>query len=221
MARSLYYVFPGANIQDVCLAQAVGADGNLVLNGYLSNEINREVSFLARGYSRSLAIFSNEDLSAVTFTINGIQNGITVTEGITGPAEDQTVFSAKIYDVITSITVDEEINYVAIGSGYLGFFAIGVNLGKDIPVYALQLSAESDIQIPVEVSYTLYQIENLETYLEFVDSPRNIVVRAEAPLDDYIFGSKDVPVCRYILVQITGTEETINDSISMSFIQTQ
>src|SRR5271155_6191383 len=152
MSISLKYIFPVANVADVCAAQTTAGAANLVLNGNLANPNSDQVSFISRGYSRSVSLTSTGNLSGVNFTIVGTQNGVPVSQTLSGP-NNNTIYANPTtitYDVITSITVNGAVaTAVSIGTGYTGFFPlININLEKrsGITNYSLstaQLTAAS------------------------------------------------------------------------------
>jgi len=125
MPRKLNYIFPAGNFTDVCQLQT--PTGNiLTLNGNLADPLTHTVSFISRRYSRQVSIFSDTDLSAITFNVTGTQNGVTFTEAILGPTATNTVYGVETYDIITSITTSAPISpaIVSVGTGWRGFFPL-------------------------------------------------------------------------------------------------
>ncbi len=230
-SRSLHYVFPAGNSQDVCLTQVTAGAQNLLFNGNLANSIDSQVSFISYGYSRSISITSIANLAAVNFTITGFQNGVAVSEVLAGP-NNTTIYGAVIYDVITSITASGAtgVNGVSIGTGYLGFFPlIGINLEKDILNYSLSTAAETVGTINTTIYGTLNNIVNSKTYLDWTATQNLFGIKDTSADDQYLLqsllanGGGDVYVLntlwRFILIEITGTALTIANSVSMQFIQ--
>lgn len=95
---------------------AAGANaGNLILNGSYV-EVDGTVNFIKKGYSSSVSITSAANISAITFTIYGINNGFYTTEVVTGP-NATTVESNGFYEKIISISINNNIgNAFTIGS---------------------------------------------------------------------------------------------------------
>lgn len=103
----------GSNI-DVCQSQSVLTNGFLVLNGVTGGD------FISNNYSRNLSFTSSNDLSAMFFTIIGLQNGARVTETVTGPNAN-TVYSTKNYDSISSIQASAGALDISVGSGDMSY----------------------------------------------------------------------------------------------------
>jgi len=222
MSRSLKYIFPVANASDVCALQTITAPAlNLVLNGNLSNQITNQVSFIDYGYSRSISFTSGDDLSARTFTIQGIQNGAPITENRVGPNAN-TVYSLKVYDKIYSITVDAAIdpNTVSVGTGFLGFFPlIDINLAKGMTNFALSTAQLTVAPNTTTIFNTLENIANNgHTFLDIVANNLNVftIKASSADAQHFLPGT----FCRSILVQINGAAGEIANSIEMNYIET-
>lgn len=220
MSRNLRYVFPAGNATDVCLTQATSEAGNLVLNGNLANLLNGQVSFIQQGYSRQISITSNTDLSSVVFTVNGSQNGIAITEDITGP-NSTTVYSTQIYDVITSISVNGAASNVTVGTGYSGFFPlIAINLETPITNYALSIQKETTDTIPTIVLTTLLKSLSSKTFLSWVVDYNFLILKnsTSSDNDQYLLSNTVIPF-QYGLIYIVGEVSTIKNSISLNFTQ--
>lgn len=219
MSRSLSYIFPAGNTTDVCALQTLTGAGNLVLNGNLANPITNQVSFIAKGYSRSVSITSGDDLSARTFTVNGIQNGIIITETITGP-NNTTVYGVEVYDVITSISVDDVATAVSIGSGWKGFFPlIGINLERDFINYTLTLAKLTANSVSFSVYGTLDNIINNKTYLDNITNNANLFqIQAPGITANFVYSGL-TGTYSYILVQLGADQTRIANSMKLNFIQ--
>lgn len=89
--------------------------GNLILNGSYV-EVDGTVNFIKKGYSSSVSITSAANISAITFTIYGINNGFYTTEVVTGP-NINTVTTTGLYEKIISISINNNTgNAFTIGS---------------------------------------------------------------------------------------------------------
>lgn len=86
-------------------------------------DINGTINFIKFKYSSALTITSGFDISNVSFTITGINNGYTVVEIINGP-NNNTVSTNNIFESITSITISGDIN---------NLFTLGY--GRDVVVF--------------------------------------------------------------------------------------
>lgn len=224
MARYLRYVFPVANNVDVCALQSTVGAANLVLNGNLADQVTNQVSFIDRGYSRSISLTSANDLSAATFTISGTQNGVFVTENVTGP-NDETVYSMLDYDVITSIIVDGAVNAVSVGSGHSGFFRL---IAPELTALTLNFNFSLGAKLAEDIiTTTVYQtlddiFQNGQTFANIVANnvgTLGVAVPTGAhPYFIYTFPS-GLQASKYILIRLTGSVDTIANEETLIFLQ--
>lgn len=220
MSRSLSYIFPAGNTTDVCLLQTLTGAGNLTINGNLANLVNGQVSFIQKGYSRQISLTSANDLSARQFTITGMQNGITITENITGP-NNNTVYSVQVYDVVSSISVNGAVNGVSVGTGWQGFFPlIAINLERDVINYTLTLARLTAASVSFSVYGTLDNIVNNRTYLDRITNNDANLFQIQAPSTtaNYVYSGL-TGTYTYILVQLGANATTITNSMKLNFIQ--
>lgn len=77
--------------------------GKLSLNGSYV-EVDGTVSFIKRGYSSSVSFTSVGNISGLTFTIYGINNGFYTSEVVVGPNAN-TVVSVGLYEKVISISI--------------------------------------------------------------------------------------------------------------------
>jgi hypothetical protein len=230
MSRYLRYIFPASNTSDVCALQTtVGAD-NLVLNGNLVNQVTNQVSFIDRGYSRSISLTSANNLAAINFTIRGIQNGTLVTEVLAGPNAN-TVSSVQIYDKVYSVATSGAAALVRVGSGYDGFFPlIGIDLDRNNINYILTTSRLTLASIDTTIYGTLLDISNNgHTFLDATNNFNLFTVKETNADDQYIFPVPPTlavnpyfqpsPPYASLLIYINGAAGTAANSIDMNFRQ--
>jgi hypothetical protein len=153
MSIFLELTWPIVDTAAVCASQTHGAATTLTLNGTLSNtSIPDQISFIANDMIRSVSI-TGSGMSGITFVVQGFQNGALVTESITGPSSG-TVYGAKYYDIIQSITTTGAVTNVTVGtgtSGYLPLISVNVN--------ASAINYSFSVLLPVisSVNYTMFQ----------------------------------------------------------------
>lgn len=127
MTRLVEYnwISAGSNTAAVCSTQS-GIAGVLNLNGtFVNSQYPKLINLLnVGGTSRAVSITSNANNNAVSFTVNGYQNGAFVTSNIGGPAANTTVYGNIVYDVITSITCNGNFTNISIGLGQVGFYPL-------------------------------------------------------------------------------------------------
>lgn len=80
-----------------------------VVKGNIPLPNGSSVSFINKGYSSNISIGSGSDISNANFTIIGIYNNKQIIETIKGP-NNNFVYSDNLFDIVTSITVDNDIN---------------------------------------------------------------------------------------------------------------
>lgn len=221
MSRYLEYVFPAGVENDVCLLQNIAGAGNLILNGNLADPITQQVNFILKGYCRSISISSANDLSGVNFTINGVQNGKLLSRVVAGP-NNEIIYFGDTYDIITSISVDNAVNGVLVGTGYLGFFRIiPVNLERNVINYSLSLGSVVAVDIPITglaVYGTLSKDISDSTYIELVTDD-NTVFTIQQNIEEYQYIHVDTTPYYYLIVQITGSADGISNTTQLNFIQ--
>lgn len=231
MSRYLRYIFPASNNLDVCALQNTIGAANLVLNGNLADRVTNQVSFIDRGYSRSISLTSVNNLAAINFTINGIQNGVLITEVLAGP-NNNTVSSVQIYDKVYSIATSGAVNQVRAGSAYDGFFPlIGIDLARGNINYILTTSRLTLASIDTTIYGTLLDISNNgHTFLDAINNNLNLFAVKDPNADDqYIFPVPPTlavnpyfqpsPPYASLLIYINGAAGTAANSIDMNFRQ--
>lgn len=230
MSRYLRYIFPVANTSDVCILQNTAGAANLVLNGNVANQMTNQVSFIDRGYSRSISLTSANNLAAVNFTISGIQNGVLITEVLAGPNAN-TVYSVQIYDKIYSIATSGAVNQVQVGTGYTGFFPlININLEGDNIDYILSTAKVTAASIRTTISATAADISNNgSTFLDTVNNNFNVFqIKASNVDNQYLFPVppsvaapffQPSPPYYSLIIYINGQVGEIANSIEMNFRQ--
>ncbi len=223
MSRLLSYTFPVGNASDVCSAQTFVAAGTLALNGNLSNSIHSEVSFLSRGYSRSISITS-ADATPRSFVITGFQNGVPINETLNKPTA-ATVYSVEIYDVVTSVSVNGAIVGVSVGTGFSGFFPlVEINLERDVVNYTIITSKLTAASIEMAVYGTISNIsQNGHTLLNIIANDNSLFeIKGSATEDQWIYpttGAANQAIDKFILIYVDGVVGDIGNSVEMTFVQ--
>lgn len=215
------YIFPDANTQDVCLIQDTTGNVNLVLNGNLAQ--NGQVSFINNGYSRQVSFTSINNLSSATFTIYGTQNGVSISEIVTGPNND-TVYSTNIYDTIIMITSSIAVSLVSVGSGYSGFFQLlnplYTGIGNLNYNFTLGSTFGTNI-ISTAVYGTLQTIANNgSTFSDIITNNVGTLstIKASSAVAFYMYPD-NTTLFNSILIQLTGSSSTIGNTITLDFLQ--
>jgi hypothetical protein len=216
------YLFPDCNTQDICLIQSTTGAVSLVINGNLAS--GGIVPFINNGYSRQVSFTSANNLSGSSFTINGLQNGVVVSEVVTGP-NNNTVYSTNVYDVVSSIVASGIVAGVSVGSGFSGFFkivspiytGIGGNLN-----YNFTLGSTFGTNV---IGTTVYGslvniINNGSTFSNLITNNVGTLyqIKAFGNQAAYIY-TANTTLYAYILIQLTGSSSTIGNSTTLTFLQ--
>lgn len=116
MSRPVTIQWPVASTTAVCLSQALGAAGSLVINGTLS--FAGVATF--PNIERIVTLTSAGNDSGVNFTITGTLQGSVVSETIAGPNAN-TVSTTQKFTTVTSVTVNGAlVANASVGTGLTG-----------------------------------------------------------------------------------------------------
>lgn len=214
------YLWPTVATEAVGKLQNVIANGSLILNGELADPfLPNQISFINAGFIRTVSITSVNNLSGSTFTVNGIQNGVIVTENITGP-NNTTVFGTVAFDIITSITVNNNSAGVQVGTGDKGYLPlIQVNTYGNFPIlnYGLHLVPDG---VTYEVWRTLFEVSQNGITLQNQQTDGYWFNRGDGELNTpSIYDSQLTSMANYMLVQIVSTD-TPPGTLSVIYMQT-
>ena len=229
MSRYLKYTFPAVDTAAISLLQTLAGGGDLALNGTLVDSTGSEVSFITNGYSRTVSITSANDLGVAVFTVTGTQNGVIVTENITG-INANTVEGAVSFDVVTSVSVDIAVLAVSVGSGISGFFrliTIDPNMGG--LNYSLTLAndnAANQISTTIYGTHDKLEFNNLTYEANVADNNFLFPVKTVSAPTNFVFPipvaatlSSYMPLYKSLLIELTGDVGTEVTSITLIFIQ--
>lgn len=216
------YIFPDCNTQDICLIQSTTGAVSLVINGNLAT--GGVVPFINNGYSRQVSFTSTNNLSAASFTISGLQNGVSISEVVTGP-NNNTVYSTLIYDVVSSIVASAAVSGISIGSGHDGFFKIispvYTGLGGNLN-YNFTLGSTFGTNV---IGTTIYGslaniVNNGSTFANLITNNVGTLyqIKAFGNQAAYIY-TTNTTLYAYILIQLTGSTSTIGNSTTLTFLQ--
>jgi len=90
----------------ICAAQQTAGAGSLLLNGALVANGSATIGSRTDNFGRCVGVYSGGDLSARTFTVNGLDvYGAPMTENIAGP-NNTTTAGVKAFWRVTSVTVN-------------------------------------------------------------------------------------------------------------------
>ena len=111
-------------VNGISLFQTTTANIPLLLNGSYVNKTTKIVNFIDFGIVPRITLNSAADLSGIDFLITGYQNGVFISETLTGP-NSNTVTSVNCFDTVEQIIPSDTTNStVQAGVASVGYFPI-------------------------------------------------------------------------------------------------
>ena len=125
MSQFYEYHWPVAIANGISLFQSLTANIPLQLNGSYVNKVTKTVNFVDDfGIVPRITLNSAADLRAINFLITGYQNGVFISETLTGP-NNTTVTSVNCFDTLRQIIPTGTTGSTAsVGVAALGYFPI-------------------------------------------------------------------------------------------------
>ena len=125
MSQFYEYHWPVAIANGISLFQSLTANIPLQLNGFYVNKVTKTVNFVDDfGIVPRITLNSAADLRAINFLITGYQNGVFISETLTGP-NNTTVTSVNCFDTLRQIIPTGTTGSTAsVGVAALGYFPI-------------------------------------------------------------------------------------------------
>lgn len=120
-------IWPAVDKAAICNDVGRTGPGTIdITTGTLYNsQIPNQISFIDNGFIRTVSVTAaSTSASGIDFIINGLQNGAFVTDTISGPAANSTVYGSKYFDIITSVTVSNSVSNVSVGTGRIGLLPL-------------------------------------------------------------------------------------------------
>jgi len=122
MSQFYEYNWPAPIANGISLFQTTTANTPLLLNGSYVNKTTRIVNFIDFGIVPRVTLNSAANLSAINFLITGYQNGVFISETLTGPNAN-TVTSVNCFDTVTQIIPTGTTgSTVQVGVASIGYF---------------------------------------------------------------------------------------------------
>lgn len=123
MSQFYEYNWPAPVANGISLFQGLTANTPLLLNGSYVNKITRIVNFVEDfGIVPRITLNSAANLSGINFLITGYQNGIFISETLTGP-NSTTVTSVNCFDTLLQIIPSGTTgSTIQVGVAALGYF---------------------------------------------------------------------------------------------------
>lgn len=205
MTRELQkIIYPAASLVEVngiCQAVDIVQNKPLLFNGYIADRVNNTAPILQNtGTTRTIKLQTIGDLSSVTFTIIGKQNGIIITESINGSRNmfSNPVESSEFYDEIISITPNNNsLLKLDIALGNKVYILSGLNLNTKYINYSLSISTKSGTNVIslMKIYNSLNNISELGiTYKNLVNNTHflHLLDEKNENFTNYVLPNKDI-----------------------------
>lgn len=122
MSQFYEYNWPAPIANGISLFQTTTANTPLLLNGSYVNKITGTINFIDFGIVPRITLSSVANLSGINFLITGYQNGVFISETLTGPNK-KTVTSVNCFDsVVQIIPNNTTVSTVQVGVASVGYF---------------------------------------------------------------------------------------------------
>jgi hypothetical protein len=122
MSQFYEYNWPAPIANGISLFQTLTANIPLLLNGSYVNKTTRIVNFIDFGIVPRITLNSAANISGINFLITGYQNGVFISETLTGPNAN-TVTSVNCFDTVTQIIPTGTTgSTVQVGVASVGYF---------------------------------------------------------------------------------------------------
>lgn len=122
MSQFYEYNWPAPIANGISLFQTLTANIPLLLNSSYVNKTTRIVNFIDFGIVPRITLNSAANISGINFLITGYQNGVFISETLTGPNAN-TVTSVNCFDTVTQIIPTGTTgSTVQVGVASVGYF---------------------------------------------------------------------------------------------------
>ena len=186
MSQFYEYNWPATTANGISLLQTTTENIPLLLNGSYVNKTTRTVNFVDDfGIVPYITFNSTSDLSAINFLITGYQNGVFISETLTGP-NSTTVTSVNCFDTLVQIipsgTTDSTVQVGVASVGYFPMILLNTaKLNTSSISYALNMVAAAANPATYQVFLSLKNNLGLGKYDDLTAAANgNFAARATA-----------------------------------------
>ena len=209
------------SVQDliaVSALQDVVAPGPVLLNGTLfDSTIPDQVSFIKNNMIRSVSLTSVNDLSLTNFIITGLQNSAYVSETVSGP-NNNTIYSTKYYDIITSVVASTAVNGIQIGTGDAGFLPlIAVDVNAVIINYSTSVLLPAGSGITYSLLQTLDQINT--NFIPFLNQVTQLFPAFGLTNETTSQIATSLLITNFVILQVNSSANPITDTFEFILLQ--
>ena len=222
MSQFYEYNWPDTTLKNgIAIAQGLTKNTPLLLNGSYVNKTTRTVNFVDDfGIVPYITFNSASDLSAINFLITGYQNGVFISETLTGP-NSTTVTSKNCFDtVVQIIPSDSTVSTIQVGVAALGYFPmILLNTVKQNVAfinYALNIIPNKTNPPSYQIFLSLKNNLGLGKYDDLTSDANGSFISFKEPSDEAALIQSN-NLAQNLLIKITKNDN--NSSLKVQFLQ--
>lgn len=222
MSQFYEYNWPDTTLKNgLALAQALTANTPLLLNGSYVNKTTRTVKFVDDfGIVPRITLNSAADLRAINFLITGYQNGVFISETLTGP-NSTTVTSINCFDTVTQIIPTGTTgSTVQVGVASVGYFPmILLNTVKQNVAfinYALNIIPNINNPPSYQIFLSLKNNLGLGKYDDLTSDANGNFIAFKEPSDKAVLINSN-NLAQNLLIKMTKNDN--NSSLKAQFLQ--
>lgn len=221
MSQFYEYNWPATTANGISLLQTTTANTPLLLNGSYVNKTTRTVNFVDDfGIVPYITLNSASDLSGIDFLITGYQNGVFISETLTGP-NSTTVTSVNCFDTVVQIIPSGTTgSTIQVGVAALGYFPmILLNTVKQNVAfinYALNIIPNKTNPPSYQIFLSLKNNLGLGKYADLTSDANGNFISFKEPSDEAVLINSD-NLAQNLLIKITKNDN--NSSLKAQFLQ--
>jgi len=222
MSQFYEYNWPATTANGISLFQTTTANIPLLLNGSYVNKTTRTVNFVDDfGIVPYITFNSASDLSAINFLITGYQNGVFISETLTGPNANATVTSVNCFDTVTQIIpTGTTVSNIQVSVAALGYFPmILLNTVKQNVAfinYALNIIPNKTNPPSYQIFLSLKNNLGLGKYDDLTSDANGSFISFKEPSDQAVLINSN-NLAQNLLIKITKNDT--NSSLKAQFLQ--
>lgn len=216
MSRFITGYIPEPTNNAIALEQNVPMNSNFILNDAFAE--NGTVSLIKQGYATFVTATTAADNA--TLTVTGSQNGVAIIDTIILDGTATTYPTSLVFDTITTVSTDVDVEDISLGVSYTGFFPlIQVDTEGSKTTISCALSLALSDSIPgffvIYQSLTdLGKLYGIKTFPEMIGQGLLIEgQKVEASSIIQLTG-----VCSYLLIGYQGANDNTS-TFQMQFLQ--
>jgi hypothetical protein len=221
MSQFYEYNWPATTANGISLLQTTTANIPLLLDGSYVNKTTRTVNFVDDfGIVPYITLNSASDLSGIDFLVTGYQNGVFISETLTGP-NNTTVTSVNCFDTVVQIIPNTtNASTVKVGVASVGYFPIillnTVKQNVAFINYALNIIPNKTNPPSYQIFLSLKNNLGLGKYDDLTSDANGNFISFKEPSEEAVLINSD-NLAQNLLIKITKNDD--NSSLKAQFLQ--